>query len=192
MKSGMGKNLCSGSLPDWNVFFDLCHSALRKDSHFYVFANTNSLQTFLNISSSVGFSLSNVLHMIKDTKMPNRWYLKYTELVLFFRKGKAFPINNMTSRDYEFVNMPTLKSGKLHISEKPVNFLQKLITNSTNSGETILDPFMGSGSTGIACINTNRNFIGIEKDDKYFDIAKNRINNHLTNVEGAMEIPLSP
>ena len=43
---------------------------------------------------------------------------------------------------------------------------------------TVLDCFMGSGSTGVACINTNRNFIGIELDDKYFEIAKNRIENH--------------
>ena len=49
--------------------------------------------------------------------------------------------------------------------------------NYTNEGETVLDNCMGSGSTGIACINTNRNFIGIEKDDKYFEIAKNGIGN---------------
>jgi hypothetical protein len=51
----------------------------------------------------------------------------------------------------------------------------------TNEGETVLDNCMGSGSTGVACLNTNRNFIGIEKDDKYFEIAKERIRN---TVEG--------
>jgi len=62
--------------------------------------------------------------------------------------------------------------------------LEYLIKTYTLEGETVLDNTMGSGSTGVACINTKRNFIGIEKDDKYFEIAKNRINNHLTNVEG--------
>ena len=49
-------------------------------------------------------------------------------------------------------------------------------TTYTNEGETVLDFTMGSGTTGLACVNTNREFIGIEKDDKYFEIAKNRIN----------------
>jgi DNA modification methylase len=62
-----------------------------------------------------------------------------------------------------------------HITPKPVDLLENILLHSSNSGFTVLDCFMGSGSTGVACINTNRNFIGIEKDDKYFEIAKNRI-----------------
>ena len=53
--------------------------------------------------------------------------------------------------------------------------MEKFIINHTISGGTVIDPFMGSGSTGVACPNTGRKFIGIELDDKYFDVAKNRI-----------------
>jgi site-specific DNA-methyltransferase (adenine-specific) len=70
--------------------------------------------------------------------------------------------------------------NKLHPTQKPVALLEYLIKTYTLEGETVLDNTMGSGSTGIACINTNRNFIGIEKDDKYFEIAKKRIEEHLT------------
>ena len=63
----------------------------------------------------------------------------------------------------------------LHPTQKPVELLEWLITTYTNENEVVLDNAMGSGSTGVACINTNRNFIGIEKDDKYFEIAKDRI-----------------
>ena len=63
----------------------------------------------------------------------------------------------------------------LHPTQKPVALLEYLIKTYTNDGETVLDNCMGSGSTGVACINTNRRFIGIEKDPKYFEIAKNRI-----------------
>ena len=63
----------------------------------------------------------------------------------------------------------------LHPTQKPVAILEYLIKTYTLENETVLDNCMGSGSTGVACINTNRNFIGIEKDDKYFEIAKNRI-----------------
>ena len=66
-------------------------------------------------------------------------------------------------------------SKTLHPTEKPVELLEYLIKTYTNKGETILDNCMGSGSTGVACINTSRNFIGIELDNKYFNIATERI-----------------
>lgn len=69
-------------------------------------------------------------------------------------------------------------TSNLHPTQKPVALLEELIKTFSNEGDLILDNCMGSGSTGIACINTNRNFIGIELDEKYFDIAKDRINFH--------------
>jgi len=63
----------------------------------------------------------------------------------------------------------------VHPTQKPVALMEYLIRTYTNEGETVLDFTMGSGTTGVACVNTNRNFIGIEKDEKYFDIAKSRI-----------------
>lgn len=62
-----------------------------------------------------------------------------------------------------------------HITPKPINLLEHIIKTSSNEGGVVLDCFMGSGSTGVACLNTNRRFIGIEKDDKYFEIAKERM-----------------
>lgn len=69
------------------------------------------------------------------------------------------------------------ENGKnLHDTEKPVELMKILIENSSDENDLVLDPFMGIGSTGVACINTNRNFIGIELDTNYYNIAKNRIN----------------
>lgn len=68
------------------------------------------------------------------------------------------------------------QNGELHPTQKPVALLEYLIKTYTNEGETVLDFTMGSGTTGVACKNTKRNFIGIEKDDKYFEIATKRIN----------------
>ena len=76
--------------------------------------------------------------------------------------------------------------GYNHNSEKPVALLEYLIKTYTLEGETVLDNCMGSGSTGVACINTNRNFIGIEKDDKYFEIAKDRIEQARQDAEQKM------
>lgn len=67
----------------------------------------------------------------------------------------------------------------IHPTQKPVALLEYLIKTYTNESETVLDNCMGSGSTGVACVNTNRNFIGFELDENYFNIAKTRINNAL-------------
>ena len=66
-------------------------------------------------------------------------------------------------------------SGKLHSCQKPLIILEKIIKTSSNENDVVLDCFMGSGSTGVACKHTNRKFIGIEVNEKYFDIAKKRI-----------------
>ena len=91
----------------------------------------------------------------------------------------------------EYTNYPTdileefpevSPARKLHTNEKPVALLEYLIRTYTNENETVLDNCMGSGSTGVACINTNRNFIGIELDDNYFKIAEDRINNSKSSI----------
>ena len=68
------------------------------------------------------------------------------------------------------------KDTGLHPTQKPVALLEYLIKTYTNEGETVLDNCMGSGSTGVACVNTNRNFIGIELSEEYYNIAVRRIN----------------
>lgn len=74
------------------------------------------------------------------------------------------------------VSRGTKSNGKLHPTQKPVALMEYLIKTYTNEGETVLDFTMGSGTTGVACKNLNRNFIGIELDETYFEIAQKRIN----------------
>ena len=109
---------------------------------------------------------------------------------LRFKGGKKYANNgcygNFNEMPKEQYNMyyPTSiieisnanQKAKQHPTEKPVELMEYLIKTYTNENEIVLDNTMGSGSTGVACVNTNRNFIGIEKDEKYFEIAKNRIN----------------
>ena len=72
----------------------------------------------------------------------------------------------------------------IHPTQKPVALMEYLIKTYTNHGDTVLDFTMGSGTCGIACLNTGRGFIGIEKDPKYFEIARNRIEGHNTPISG--------
>lgn len=101
-------------------------------------------------------------------------------------KGKGGNLGHQSSevlRDtyvQEFENYPRsiLKFGRergLHPTQKPITLCEYLIKTYTKEGEWVLDNTMGSGTTGVACVNTNRNFIGIEQDEKYFEIAKTRI-----------------
>lgn len=110
-----------------------------------------------------------------------------------------YSFNKITeSENYRKFDRPSQSSGKLrvpsswqkfnvevglHPTQKPVALLEYLIKTYTNEGETVLDNCMGSGSTGVACINTNRDFIGIELDDSYFNIASNRIHEAIENNE---------
>ncbi len=80
-----------------------------------------------------------------------------------------------------FKSVPNSK-GRLHPTQKPVDLLEYFIQTYTNEEDTVLDFTMGSGSTGVACRNLNRNFIGIEIDKEYFDIAKQRINDSQTKL----------
>lgn len=73
----------------------------------------------------------------------------------------------------------SLDKDRFHPTQKPVDLLEYLIKTYSNEGEIIMDNCMGSGSTGVACMNTNRKFIGIELDKNYFEIAKNRIEESL-------------
>lgn len=81
-------------------------------------------------------------------------------------------------------------SISVHPTQKPTELLSYLIKTYTNEEQTVLDNCMGSGSTGIACLKTNRNFIGIEKDDKYFEISVNRIKEYINknNLDVDLEI----
>ena len=75
-----------------------------------------------------------------------------------------------------FKGVNTANNARLHPTQKPVALLEYLIKTYTNEDDLVLDFTMGSGSTGVACMETDRNFIGIELDEKYYNIAKQRIN----------------
>ena len=89
-------------------------------------------------------------------------------------------------RPQDLISVPRVPPCKLiHPNEKPVELLEFLIKKTTSQNATVLDCFMGSGSTGVACVNTNRNFIGMELDEHYFEVAKNRIYDTVKNKEQA-------
>ena len=88
---------------------------------------------------------------------------------------KRYDPDKVQPSDVLEFNVVPNRNGKLHPTQKPIELLEYLIKTYTNEGDLVLDNCMGSGSTGVACVNTNRSFIGIELDENYFNIAKERI-----------------
>lgn len=151
---------------------------LKDGSHCYVMTNHINLIDMLNTFTDVGFHFIKSLIWNKGNKIMGQYYMSQYEYILFFRKGKGKKINNCGTSDILSISNKKTKDkdGKnIHDTEKPVELMEVLVNNSSQENELVLDPFMGVGSTGIACIKNNRNFIGMELDENYFDIAKSRI-----------------
>lgn len=88
---------------------------------------------------------------------------------------RTIPMNKRYPQSVETFNNPNHGEAGYHPTQKPITLMEYLIRTYTNEGDTVLDSTMGSGTTGVACKNAGRNFIGIEKDEGYFSIAKERI-----------------
>lgn len=147
---------------------------LKNEGHCYVFTNSLNLENMLTQARQAGFGLHNVLVWEKNNCTPSQFYMKNCEYILFLRKGRAKWINNIgASKTVHQYN--NIIGHKNHPTEKPIDLLSFYILNSSHEHDIVLDPFMGSGSTCIAALNTNRQYIGFELDRKYFDIAESRI-----------------
>ena len=149
-----------------------CYRVLKEGTHCYIMSDDRNLKDILNTGEKTGFKLLNILTWKKTKHTPNRYYLKNSEFIVMFRKGKARNINHMGT--YQVLEFPNVEK-KTHPAEKPFDLIKCLVENSTNENDIVLDPFMGSGVCGDVCVKTGRKFVGIEKDENYFNIAKGRI-----------------
>lgn len=140
---------------------------------FYVFCGTEQVSELRSLFVRAGLTTRlGIWEKTNPSPMNGeKFWLSSVECCVFARKSKA-PFNE---RCKSSVWRHSTQPGKLHPTQKPVGLFERLIKASTNLHATVLDACMGSGTTGIACKNIGRNFIGIEKDEKYFAIAKERI-----------------
>ena len=153
----------------------LLFELLNDGGAVYMFCNANHIDYFKQ-QIEQHFKLKNILIWIK-----NNWsagdlkttYGKRTEFIIYASKGRH-ELNGRRDNDTLYYNR-VAGNMKLHQNQKPVALLEFLIGKSSQPNDIILDCFMGSGSTGVACLETNRNFIGIELDKKYYEIAEKRI-----------------
>jgi len=125
-----------------------------------------------------------VFYNKRPTYNPQMWYsTPYTgfsseksKIGEVYGSAKSKHRDNPEGSRYPKTILKIKQEKGLHPTQKPVGLMEYLIKTYTNKGDVVLDPTMGSGTTGIACVNTNRKFIGIEKDENYYNIACNRLN----------------
>ena len=159
------------------VLDELCR--VMKKINIYFFCSQKQIIPLLDYFVKKKKCNWNILSWHKTNPIPacGNKYLTDTEFILFFRE-KGVKVYGSFDTKRTWYATPLNQSDKKkygHPTVKPLSILENLVVNSSQEGEVVLDCFMGSGSTGVACVNTNRNFIGIELDENYFKIAKERI-----------------
>lgn len=157
----------------------LLYKLLKDGGAMYLFTQDSVLAETLNLVEEYGFKLKNILVWDKGSWSAGDLkgaYGKRTEFIIYAVKGRHIlnPIGD-TKRHNNILEFSRVVGKKqVHQNQKPVDLLEFLIKKSTDEGDVVLDFTMGSGSTGVACKNLNRNFMGIELDEKYFNIAVER------------------
>ena len=159
-----------------NEWLYKANKILKDDGHLYMFAPVQKIDEFKQKIENF-FIIKNILVWDKNCFGMGDLYGQYApsyEFIIFAVKEQGKKLNGKRERDLLSFNKC---KPELHPTQKPVELLKYLIEKSTNENDVVLDSFMGSGSTGVAAKELNRNFIGIELDEKYFNIAKERIKN---------------
>ena len=159
---------------DWlGDFVNEIYRVSKPNTAHYVFCSFHHVDKFKQAIENK-FKVKNILTWVKNnTSMGDLKgdFAPKTEFIIFFHKGRKL-ING--KRDPNVLEFKKTRN-ELHPTQKPVDMTEYMIGKFSDEGDVILDPFMGSGTTGIACLNTNRRFIGMELDDDYFKIASGRI-----------------
>lgn len=155
---------------------------IMKEINIYLWCNKIQIPDYFDFYVKKHKCKFDIICWHKTNALPtySNKYLSDTEYLLYFRKGKGkcFPQSYDDAKTF-YIAPINSKDKKLyqHPTIKPLDITEKIIRNSTKENQIVLDCFMGSGTTGVACINTNRHFIGIELNENYYDIAKERISN---------------
>jgi site-specific DNA-methyltransferase (adenine-specific) len=135
--------------------------------------------------TDVGFKVHNLLSWRKNTCTPNRWGMKNQERIFLLRKGPARSLYNPSLKEVEDCNVVPYHS-KTHPTEKPVDLIKRYIEASSVKGDCVLDPFAGTGSTGLAARRMGRRFIGFELDPEYHGVACSRLGLPASSLPGML------
>lgn len=156
----------------WPEIMDLCYLCAAGQSDAYFMMNDKHQFAAQQAALGAGWRIHNLLVWDKIAATANRWYMKNLEFTIYAWRGNARSIRNPSSK--QLIRLPQVDESD-HPTEKPVSLMMHYIENSTDPGDLVLDPFMGSGSTGVAALRLGRRFVGVELDPKHYATAARRI-----------------
>ncbi len=171
-----------------DAFFKHSNRILRKKGSLVLFMSLMKIESIIRLAEKNNFYYKTVGIWHKTNPMPRNMNLQFvnsTEAWIYFvNEGTTGTFNNESKVLHDFVessltSQSEKKFGK-HPTQKPISVLNHFTKVLTNENDVVCDPFMGSGSTGVSCEIQNRKFIGIELNEEYYNIAKNRIQNITT------------
>lgn len=173
-------NICR---PFYQQIFREFNRVLTNQGCLYWFCDWRSLGFYLSLMELERVPVKNCLVWDKGNGAGN-FYRYMHEMILFATFNNKWIIRQGNSANVirginGFSANRTIDGGKVHPAQKPLELITKLIKDSTSEGDTVLDCFMGSGTTGIACVNLNRQFIGFELEEQFYEIAQKRIDEAL-------------
>lgn len=181
--SGWDDLLFEEWVSNMDSFIKECNRVLKKRGTLLIFMSLMKVETIINLALKHNFYYKTVGIWHKTNPMPrnmNLHFLNSTESWLYFiNKGATGTFNNKGKAIHDFIETSTInKSEKRlgkHPTQKPLELISHFVEILSNEGDVVLDPFMGSGTTGVACEKLNRIFYGVELDSSYYDIAKKRL-----------------
>lgn len=150
----------------------------------YVFCSAKTQDVFKELIELAGFTIKNSIVWVKNNHTAGDLKAQYGqkyEVIIYANKGRKEIQGKRLTDVWEFDRVTGPK--QLHQNQKPTALIEQCITKSSQPGDLILDGFMGSGTTAIACLNTQRNFIGFEIDPYYYDVCMSRIDDYFTQEE---------
>ena len=163
-------------------YIDLLPRVCTKDASVVIFNDWKNIGEIAKYAESKGLVIKDMLRWEKSNPMPrnrDRRFIVDYEVAVWLTMPKAKWTFNRQSETYD---RPLFKGSIVcgnektaHTTQKPIWLMKEILQVLSNEGDTVLDPFMGSGSTGVACKELGRNFIGVELDKQYFDIATKRV-----------------
>ena len=188
-KSEASSNIWFSVIPNTSFpeLMQQLYRILKKDRHFYLFCDQETMFAAKPAAEAAGFKFWKPLVWDKCAIGMGYHYRARYEFVLFFEKGKR-KLNDLSIPDI----LAHKRIHKGYPTEKPTELIKVLIEQSTELGETVLDPFMGSGSTGVASLNHKRNFVGSDIADYSQQVAAERLTSLGEKIEELEKIGVLP
>lgn len=191
---GVSSNGLKSSFSDFNLlrpFWEQCFNewrrVLKDGGHVYCCTDWRTYPFLYPIIIKY-LRVKNLIVWKHMLMRPGNWYRGSYELIIFATNDKSKREFDGSERDIWEIKNGAVASivSRVHPSQKPIELMEKMIKNSSVEGGTVLDSFMGSGTTGIACMNLNRRFIGFEIDEQYFEVAQRRIDEAIAKKEQSL------